>query len=120
MDLANVSGPQGGGPAREHRRTIPSVSYEARLFDDRSTAVPVAHRSRVLAVVQSAGKQKWALLRCPCGCGENLALNLMHSHRPVWGLSVDASGKASLRPSVHATKCGAHFWLRNGTVIWCA
>jgi hypothetical protein len=100
-------------------RVQPRVSYKTKVFSDRSIALDAAHAGRVLAVVERAGTQKWVLLRCPCGCGEDLALNLMRSHLPVWELAVNGTGQASLHPSVHATTCGAHFWLRNGTVIWC-
>jgi hypothetical protein len=100
-------------------RVQPRVSYKTKVFSDRSIALDAAHRGRVLAVVERAGTLKWVLLRCPCGCGEDLALNLMRSHLPVWELAVNRTGQASLHPSVHATTCGAHFWLRNGTVIWC-
>jgi hypothetical protein len=110
---------EGYGTPQERHHIPTAICYRTQLFDDRSAAAQAATESQVLAVVQSGGKKKWALLRCPCGCGEDLALNLMRSHRPVWDLSLDGSGRASLHPSVHATTCGAHFWLRSGFVIWC-
>jgi hypothetical protein len=72
----------------------------------------------VFALVESAGRRKWALLRCPCGCGEILALNLMQTHSPFWTVRLNINGDATLHPSVDATKCGAHFWLRNGVIVW--
>jgi len=106
--------------AANEKPSIPRpVRYKTMVFNDRSAATHAAHQDRVLAVVESAGKRKWVLLRCPCGCGEDLALNLMRSHRPVWEVVFDRAGQASLHPSVHATTCGAHFWLRNGAVTWC-
>jgi hypothetical protein len=74
-------------------RVQPRVSYKTKVFSDRSIALDAAHRGRVLAVVERAGTQKWVLLRCPCGCGEDLALNLMRSHLPVWELAVNRTGQ---------------------------
>lgn len=106
-------------PQRAASRIRPPLVYTTKSFGDRSVALQAAHAGSVVAVVKSGGKRKWVLMRCPCGCGEDLALNLMRSHRPVWELSVNQAGQASLHPSVHATTCGAHFWLKNGTVNWC-
>ena len=102
-----------------HFRAKPAQSYTTRVFGDRALAQQAVKKGDVLAIVESGGKQKWALLRCPCGCNEELALNLMRSHRPVWQVAVNDAGLASLHPSVHSTKCGAHFWVKDGRVIWC-
>lgn len=62
---------------------------------------------------------KWAVLQCPCGCGETIDVNLMTTRKPVWQLSL-ANGKVSFHPSlwVPKEKCGAHFWIKNGKIIW--
>lgn len=85
----------------------------------RTEADAAAMEGGALVVVAPEGHKKWALLECPCGCGELLALNLMRSHKPVWSIDVDAQGRPSIHPSVDATKCGSHFWLRQGRVTWC-
>ena len=100
------------------RARIP-LTYSTKIFSNRSLALKAISAGRVLAVVESGGNRKWALMRCPCGCGEDLALNLMRSHRPAWQLIVNNAGQASLHPSVHTTSCGTHFWLKNGIVNWC-
>jgi len=62
---------------------------------------------------------KWAILQCPCGCGDTIDVNLMKSRSPVWQLSF-ANGKPSFHPSlwVPKEKCGAHFWIKDGKIIW--
>jgi hypothetical protein len=62
---------------------------------------------------------KWAILQCPCGCGDTIDVNLMRSRSPVWQFSV-ANGKPTFHPSlwVPVEKCGAHFWIRDGKIIW--
>lgn len=61
----------------------------------------------------------WAVsLRCPCGCGDAITLNLVGSH-PVWRLSLSANAGVTLHPSVWRTSaCESHFWVRQGRVVW--
>lgn len=72
-----------------------------------------------LVLVGTPDKWKWLKLRCPCGCGEVLALNLMKSMSPSWSVEKHQNGALSVFPSVHALRCGAHFWLRQNRVYWC-
>jgi hypothetical protein len=109
----------GGAHRQRERRPAAEIPYGTKIFDDRSRALDATQRERILAIVEKAGSRKWAILRCPCGCGRELALNLMRSHSPVWRVTLNQAGGASLEPSVHSTTCGAHFWLRDGIVTWC-
>jgi hypothetical protein len=72
-----------------------------------------------LYVVGQPGKFKWAILACPCGCGERIDVCLMPSARPRWELTL-RDGRASLSPSiwVPAERCGSHFWLRRNKIVW--
>ncbi|MGR5364337.1 DUF6527 family protein [Vibrio mediterranei] len=57
---------------------------------------------------------------CPCGCGDTLELMLLPTVRPHWRLTLDKKGYPTLYPSVwRKSRCGSHFWLRNGFVHWC-
>src|SRR4051794_7540834 len=89
-----------------------------------STIVKVGSRSEIPdklgpALYIVGAPPKWAMLECPCGCGDTIDVNLMKSGTPVWRLSV-ANGKPSFHPSlwVPKEKCGAHFWIRDGKIIW--
>ena len=93
--------------------------YRVAFFEDRNSAIKASKEANLVAVVDVRGKRKWAYLTCPCGCSELLALNLMQSHSPRWQISVQTERSFSLEPSVHSMECGAHFWLRDGQVIWC-
>lgn len=60
-------------------------------------------------------------MRCPCGCGDTLVLQIVPEAYPRWDIEVDGQNRPTLHPSVHrATDCKAHFWLRRGNVVWCA
>lgn len=95
------------------------VRYSLTTFEERSEARAAANQDGVAALVSSGEKRKWLILKCPCGCGQEIALNLMGSHSPRWRVDVTSAQSFSVHPSVDATSCGAHFWLRDGRVSWC-
>ncbi|MET0373794.1 MAG: DUF6527 family protein [Rhizorhabdus sp.] len=74
----------------------------------------------VVYVVQGGDTPKWALMRCPCGCGEKLQLSLSPTRRPRWAVQKDRLRRVSLHPSVRQTGgCFAHFWVHRGVIEWC-
>lgn len=93
--------------------------YKLRTFEDRSLATTEVKHPGVVAIVGHGSKHKWLLMTCPCGCGETLALNLMRSHTPRWRVEARSEALFSVFPSIDALSCGAHFWIRDGKVIWC-
>jgi len=93
-----------------------SFSGVARL--DSQTEANAALNARQLIIVGSLDRPKWLKFLCPCGCGDTIALNLMESHYPRWRLRVEGPASISVLPSVDATKCGSHFWIKSNEVIW--
>jgi hypothetical protein len=72
-----------------------------------------------LVVVRSGTFTKWACFRCPCGCGEKVALSLAENRRPAWRVSVDWLRRPTIKPSVWLTDCcRSHFWITNGCIQW--
>lgn len=98
------------------RRT---AQYSLKTFDDRLTAREAAKQPGIAALVSPSGKHKWLFLKCPCGCEQEIALNLMSSHNPHWRVDIRTSQLFNVHPSVDATSCGSHFWLRDGRISWC-
>jgi hypothetical protein len=81
---------------------------------------PQSLRPGELYVVGNRQFQKWALFRCPCGCGETIMLSLSTKRRPSWTASIDWLGRPTLHPSVRQTAgCYSHFWLKQGRLDWC-
>jgi hypothetical protein len=76
---------------------------------------------KCLYVVGHRRQYKWAILACPCGCGERVDICLMPSARPRWEIAV-IRGKATLYPSIWipSDRCGSHFWIRENRIIWCS
>ncbi len=62
---------------------------------------------------------KWAILECPCRCGERIDVNLMRNRSPHWTLALKAD-RATLAPSLWMpdTKCGSHFFVRGNRIVW--
>lgn len=53
---------------------------------------------------------------CADGCGERISTPL---HPAQWSLTYDGNA-VSLSPSVGSgSRCGSHYWIRNGEVRWC-
>ncbi|MGI8813312.1 MAG: DUF6527 family protein [Pyrinomonadaceae bacterium] len=62
-----------------------------------------------------------AALLCPCGCYATIHLSFLQCDSPSWRLSYDENNQLNLAPSIHRTNgCCAHFFLRNGSIIWCS
>lgn len=77
---------------------------------DQSAARTGALESETIAIVER-GVPRWAVFRCPCGCGELLTINLDRRVGPHWRLIRRKSG-VSLSPSVWRTSgCHSHFIL---------
>lgn len=76
---------------------------------------------RTLIYLVGENEHLWfAVMLCPCGCSEQLYLNLDPVERPCWEFTEHWRSVITLHPSVHRmVGCRSHFWLRNGQVIWC-
>lgn len=65
--------------------------------------------------------EDWAIaFLCPCGCKDRLELALIPEVKPNWTLKMDAENHPTLHPSVwRKTGCKAHFWVKEGKIVWC-
>lgn len=63
----------------------------------------------------------YAKFICPCGCGEELTLNLIDDVSPNWKIEIkNGPNEFSIYPSVRRNiKCKSHFWIRNSKIKWC-
>src|ERR1039457_1764232 len=65
------------------------------------------------AVLIQRGQPRWLLLKCPCGCGDEIPLKLDQRAGKSWRLDGDAKSAVTLFPSVwRDTGCRSHF------IIW--
>jgi hypothetical protein len=63
----------------------------------------------------------YAKFLCPCGCKDELTLNLINDVSPRWKIENDfRSKKISLTPSINRkSNCKSHFWITDSKVKWC-
>ena len=64
-------------------------------------------------------KNQFASILCPCGCKEEINLNLEPDEDPCWLLG--AGKLTDLSPSVwKSNNCKSHFFIKKGKVKWCS
>lgn len=64
-------------------------------------------------LVGRQGLPRWLVMACPCGCGEEIRVNLDRRSGPAWRIYTSSRGELSVFPSVwRDSGCGSHF------VIW--
>tara|TARA_R110000824_G_scaffold339767_1_gene526299 strand:- start:115 stop:465 length:351 start_codon:yes stop_codon:yes gene_type:complete len=92
--------------------------YAVRYVE--SDELPSDLAKKTLTVAREDGELWVAGMICPCGCKARLELMLLEEAKPRWDLRVDRKGRPTLSPSVWRNQgCNAHFWLRNGKILWC-
>ena len=75
---------------------------------------------RNLVLAREDGEDWCVGMRCPCGCGRTIELQVFPEARPKWKLSCDEKNRPTLHPSVWVKDgCKSHFWLREGQILWC-
>jgi len=71
------------------------------------------------AVIVERGCLRSLIVRCPCGCGDDLVINLDRRTGPAWKL-YSRTSKLSLYPSYwRDSACECHFILWKNRVCWC-
>lgn len=87
----------------------------AFVNDDPDTVMPGK-----IYIVGEDGHPWFAVMACPCGCGETIKLAMVQGSRPRWSFVRHWDGTLSLNPSVwRRIGCQSHFWMRRGRVDWC-
>lgn len=65
------------------------------------------------AVLIRRGQPRWLLLKCPCGCGDEIPVNLDRRAGKAWRYYGDAKSGVTVFPSIwRDTGCESHF------IIW--
>ena len=96
---------------RKHYRSIRIVELRP---DDKDIA------DNEILFVGTKESHKWAMIRCPCGCGEVIHVNLMRTHSPHWSAVIENKNDVTFRPSlwIDRSRCGSHFFVVRGRVVW--
>lgn len=76
---------------------------------------------RYTYIVGENGYLWFVALKCPCGCGSTISLNLIPEAKPCWKIESKVRGTISLSPSIWSKKgCGSHYFLIHGTMKSCS
>src|SRR5437016_13100531 len=71
------------------------------------------------AVIVERGKPRLLVIRCPCGCGDDLLINLDRRAGAAWRYYQNRWG-LTLYPSYwRDSACGSHFIVWNNRIYWC-
>lgn len=70
------------------------------------------------AVLVVRGTPRWLVLRCPCGCGEDIPVNLDKRSGKAWRLYDSHTEALTVFPSVwRDTGCKSHFVIWRGYIL---
>lgn len=73
----------------------------------------------IVYYVGSKGNEWLALMKCPCGCKENIHLNLLPEAEPLWRLQKKKGNRPTIYPSImRNVGCMSHFCIKYGRIIW--
>lgn len=86
--------------------------------DQRSGASPLIKSGGDLVLVER-GQPRLIVMRCPCGCNDDLVINLDRRVGPAWRFYASARGPTLFPSYWRDTKCKSHFILWNGQIYWC-
>ena len=93
--------------------------YKSVLFVENHSKASEALKKKDALVVVQRGRPRWLKMRCPCGCGEIISLNLDRAAGENWHL-VMQDGKLGLFPSVwRDSGCQSHFILWRNVAYFC-
>ena len=87
--------------------------------ETRDATAPLLANSGEFVIVER-GKPRLIVLRCPCGCGDDLLINVDGRVGKAWRYYRNQYGM-SLYPSYwRDTACESHFIIWNNNIYWCS
>jgi hypothetical protein len=93
--------------------------YFRGKVERRDAAAPLLIHSGDFAIVERR-KPRLIVLRCPCGCGDDLLINVDKRVGPAWRYYRNQYGM-SLYPSYwRDSACRSHFIIWNNHLYWCS
>lgn len=93
--------------------------FQFRVALVKNNPNPEDIKANIVYIVGGGNYVKWAYLRCPDNCGDNIMLNLSVNRKPLWSVVQDKKGRATIYPSIYKLDgCKSHFWIKNGKLIW--
>jgi hypothetical protein len=88
------------------------------VFADMQSGRALLRIAGDLALIKR-GSLRSVIMRCPCGCGDDLVLNLDFRAGPAWYLYQDEQGLTVYPSYWRKDKCESHFIVWNDEILWC-
>jgi len=80
--------------------------------------IPKKLKPGILYIEGESQSEQFASLLCPCGCKEEINLNLEPEEKPCWVLN--GGRRTDLSPSIwKSSNCKSHFFIKKGKIKWC-
>lgn len=102
--------------------TIEQRVYQAKFRGEvnrHGEAKILLHKSGEIVLVKR-GKLRSVVMVCPCGCGEEIVINLDPRVGPAWRLYRTKKKVLTIFPSVwRESGCGSHFIVWDNKIYWC-
>lgn len=96
---------------------VNTIKYHGKV-ETRDAATSLLKNAGDVVLVER-GKPRLLVLRCPCGCGDDLLINLDRRTGPAWYIYSKRKGM-TLYPSYwRDSGCGSHFIIWNNHIYWC-
>ena len=86
--------------------------------DHRHLARPLLERAGDTVLVKR-GRPRIIVMRCPCGCGDDLIVNLDAHSRDAWTTYETVKGWTLFPSYWRDSGCESHFIVWNDRVFWC-
>jgi hypothetical protein len=91
------------------------IEYSFEIIDD----FPESIRENMIYIVGEKDHEWLAVLKCPCGCGDTVQLNLLKDAKPFWEIIRHKNGLISISPSINRiVNCKSHFSIIKEKVWW--
>lgn len=70
------------------------------------------------AVLITRGRPRWLVLKCPCGCEDEIPINLDERAGKAWRIFNSKENEVSIYPSIwRETGCLSHFIIHNDKIL---
>ncbi len=94
-----------------------TIAFRGKV-ENRDAVAPLLSESGDVAIVER-GKPRLLVMRCPCGCGDDLLINLDKRAGPAWRYYLNRHGLTLFPSYWRDSACGSHFIVWDSYIYWC-
>lgn len=81
--------------------------------------LPDTIKSKQILIIKDGVEPELLVLKCPCGCNQDIMLNLLKDTKPKWDFDFTSKDEINIYPSIWRNiGCKSHFFIKEGNVDW--